>query len=399
MPAPSEHGAMPRQAWAMLALVYLSGLAAPLNQFKIPPVLPQLRSALGVNLSEAGLLMSIFSLVGVALALPSGALLNRIGLKAAGLLALLCLCVGSLAGSFAPDAARLLASRVVEGTGMCLMFVMAPAAIAQWFPSRHRGAAMGVWGSWVPVGAILMLNIAPAVGGSSWVPIWWAGALYAGVLLACFAAYFRVPPHSGPVEGCAPRRSWRQALKNRDVWLLGFVFCMQNVMFLSVSTFMPTFLQSFRGASAEGASLVTSSIMLCCAVTGALCGFVSDRIRSRRVLVALPLFLLTLLMLLPFRVGGGSVPVLMGVIGLITGIIPTAIFVLVQEVVEDKQDIGLSLGIVALGQNLGMFSGPALFGICVERFGWVAAGQLLIPFGLLGTVAALLLRRGGRLRP
>ncbi len=46
------------------------GLAAPLNQFKIPPAIHQITQAVGIGMAEAGLLMSIFSLVGIALALP-----------------------------------------------------------------------------------------------------------------------------------------------------------------------------------------------------------------------------------------------------------------------------------------------------------------------------------------
>jgi predicted MFS family arabinose efflux permease len=45
-------------------------LAAPLNQFKIPPAIHQITQAVGIGMAEAGLLMSIFSLVGIALALP-----------------------------------------------------------------------------------------------------------------------------------------------------------------------------------------------------------------------------------------------------------------------------------------------------------------------------------------
>jgi hypothetical protein len=46
-----------------------------------------------------------------------------------------------------------------------------------------------------------------------------------------------------------------------------------------------------------------------------------------------------------------------------------------------RRDIGISLAVVALGQNLGMFVGPALFGLCITRFGWVLAAEMFIPSG------------------
>jgi predicted MFS family arabinose efflux permease len=395
MQQPPAHDGRAGKAWGMLAVIYFAGLAAPFNQFKIPPVLHQLRLALGVNLAEAGLLMSIFSLVGVVLALPSGLLLGRIGTRATGILALVCLCAGSTAGGLAPDAGWLLASRALEGVGMCLIFVMAPAAIALWFPGRGRGAAMGVWGSWVPVGAILMLSLAPAVSAAAWGNPWWAGAGYALAMLACFALFFRAPAGA---EAPAPSGRWTgmlAALRNRDVWLLGLVFCTQNVMFLSVSTFMPMFLESTRGMSNEAASGVTGVIMLCCAISGAACGFISGRLPSRKPLIAAPMLVLMLLLLLPFRIGPEHMTALMVCIGLFTGLIPTAIFILVQEVCAGREEISMGLGVVALGQNLGMFAGPALFGAWVDSFGWVMAAQLLMPFGLVGFVAALFLRTPG----
>lgn len=391
---PSATTELPRGAWGILAVVYFSGLAAPLNQFKIPPAIHQITQAVGIGMAEAGLLMSIFSLVGIALALPSGLILQRLGLKATGVLALTCLCLGSLCGGFAPGAGFLLFSRIIEGIGMCLMFIMAPAALAVWFPPERRGTAMGVWGSWVPAGALLMLNLSPVLATRSWTPAWWLGAAYAAVMLLVFARFFRLPPQGEPRPApVAPDlRRLRALLANRDAWLLAAAFCSQNMMFLSVSTFMPVFLETVRGVPNHNASFITSIIMAGCAVSGALCGLVSEGLRSRRILITFPLLVLTLMMFLPFRADADVAPVLMGTLGFVTGFIPTAIFILVQETARDGRDIGISLAVVALGQNLGMFVGPALFGLCITRFGWVLAAEMFIPIGLLGFGAALLLR-------
>jgi MFS family permease len=51
---------------------------------------------------------------------------------------------------------------------------------------------------------------------------------------------------------------------------------------------------------------------------------------------------------------------------------------------------GIGLAVLALGQNLGMFIGPVLFGQLVEMAGWANAGYCLIPICLLGAVAGWL---------
>jgi len=59
-------------AWVILAVVMLAGVSAPLNQFKVPPVMPVLMERFQLDLSAAGMLMSIFAITGLALALPAG---------------------------------------------------------------------------------------------------------------------------------------------------------------------------------------------------------------------------------------------------------------------------------------------------------------------------------------
>src|SRR5262245_33977733 len=84
-----------RYAWVVLIVVFLASVAAPLNQFKVPPLMPVLMKAFSLNLSQAGWLMSIFALTGLILALPAGLILGRIGAKVTGLIALACVVAGA----------------------------------------------------------------------------------------------------------------------------------------------------------------------------------------------------------------------------------------------------------------------------------------------------------------
>jgi hypothetical protein len=46
--------------------------------------------------------------------------------------------------------------------------------------------------------------------------------------------------------------------------------------------------------------------------------------------------------------------------------------------------VGIGLGVAALGQNLGMYVGPLLFGTLLETTTWAVAGYSLIPVCLIG---------------
>jgi hypothetical protein len=53
---------------------------------------------------------------------------------------------------------------------------------------------------------------------------------------------------------------------------------------------------------------------------------------------------------------------------------------------------GIGMAVLMVGQNLGMFVGPATFGNLVEATSWITAGYLLIPVAIVGVIAGWLVR-------
>ena len=381
-------------AWVILAVVYLASVAAPLNQFKVPPIMPVLMQELGIDLAGAGSLMSVIALVGLILALPAGILLQRIGPRASGLLALGFMAAGAALGALAGSYNNLLASRVVEGVGIGLIGVIAPATIAMWFPLARQGVPMGIWATWVPVGSVLMYNLAPALAAArGWQAVWWLGAGFALVTMLLYALLMRRPPAAEQADGQGrPSLDLRAALANRDIWLLALAFACFNLALIGLATFYPTFLTEERGYPLSQAAFVASIATLVVLVSAPLAGVISDRIGSRRLVVAVPFLVLAVLFIFPFRVSGWQITAVMVVQGLAAGAIATATFAAAPEVMRKPQWAGLGLAVILIGQNLGQLIGPVLLGELIGRVGWVAAGYALIPVSLLGFASAWLVR-------
>lgn len=152
----------PRFSWFVLALLYLSAIVAPFSMFKVGVLAPALIPALGLDVSEVSVLMSLFNIAGFILAIPGGLLVAKMGAKRSILVSLAFTALGSLLGAFGTNFAFLCFTRVLEGAGLGLVAVCVPSAIAEWFPMRRRGLALGVFTTYVPDGPASCFGDFPA---------------------------------------------------------------------------------------------------------------------------------------------------------------------------------------------------------------------------------------------
>lgn len=376
----------------MLA-AYLAGIAVALNQFKVPPAMQVLIERLNVDMATGGWLMSSFAVAGVVLGIPAALVLGKLGPRAAGLIALGCTILGSAIGALAGDSNVLLIGRGVEGIGLGLIAVVAPAVISMWFPPGARGTPMGIWASWVPVGSFLMLNLAgPLLGSFDWQGIWWFGALFALVAFAVYAAVVRAP-EVAPGRPAESGAQLGKMLLNRSSWILALVFGTFNFAFLAYSTWAPSYFSQGLGLDPATASFNASLASLAVIPSTILAGWLLDRIRNRQLTLTLALLISGVLLIWSFQLGSASVVVpYMLVLGFVAGFVPTATFTLAPETAPSPQLAGLALGIVSVGQNLGMFFGPPLVGAIVANGQWEAGAIPLFSSIAVGVAASLLLQ-------
>ena len=176
-----------RSPWLILMVVLLAGIAAALNLFKVPPLMPLLMEDFRQTAGQAGLLMSVSAFTGLFLAIPSGFILQRLGYRTTGVMALFFVAVGAAAGAFSGGITTLLLSRLIEGAGLSLIAVTAPEIIALRFAPEKRGKAMGIWSIWMPIGSTAMLILAPLLTVRwGWRGVWTVGCCYTIVAGALF---------------------------------------------------------------------------------------------------------------------------------------------------------------------------------------------------------------------
>ncbi len=382
--------------WFILIIVLLVSMAAPLNQFKVPPVLPLLIEAFSLPPARAGLLMSIFAITGLILAFPGGFIYQKIGPRLTGFIALLTLIGGTALGLLSSHLTEMLIGRFIEGAGMSLMSILAPALIALWFDEGRRGRAMGIWAIWVPLGSTIMFLIAPflaAYGG--WQGVWLFAGFY--TLLITFLYFLLLKPSPTNLSakkeisftGESTPLKLSRVFLNRDLWLISLLFCCFNFVFIAFVTWVPTFLNQEQNISLTHAALTVSLVNLLSIVACPTSGWISDKLGSRKIFCLLPMLLMAFLFPLAFYLKGNNFFLLCATLGFVGGFIPPGVFAAAAELVQDRRLHGLVMAVVQIGQNAGMLFGPLVFGLVVEYGGgWEGAFWFLIPVSISGALAA-----------
>jgi MFS family permease len=385
-----------RKAWAVMLAAYLAGVAIALNQSKVPPAMQVLLQDLHMDMATGGWLMSAFAVAGIVLGIPAAFILIRLGPKLAGLIALGCTILGSIVGALATGSAMLLGGRVIEGIGLGLITVIAPTVISMWFPPEKRGMPMGIWASWVPVGSFIMYNLAGLLLRSfGWQSIWWFGALFALIAFVIYALVVSAPPTTDTAQERTPASngSFGRLLFNPNSWILALVFATFNFAFLAYATWAPTYFNQAFEVGVESASFYASLMSLAVIPSTIIAGWALDRFKHRHLILTVAMVVSGFLFLLSFQLNSvNAIVPYMLVLGLVGGFIPTATFTLAPETMPDPRFIGLALGIVSVGQNMGMFFGPPIVGSAIAGGNW-AAGILPLLISLaIGVVASIALR-------
>jgi MFS family permease len=409
---PNDISKTPGYAWVILFATYMATLALTLNWFKVPPVMTSLINEFNLSYAQANGTMSIFSIMGIILAIPAGYILTSFGIKKTGLFSVGAVTIGSVLGAIASTTTLLLIGRFIEGVGMGLIMVMAPFAISLWFPARKRALATGLWASCVGVGNIVPLIFAPSIMVAyGWQAVWWTGAAYSALAFILFAILFRMPKPEEMEAAPAPAAeeeeppSLAKGMANKDLWMISISFGIYNLVLLAMLSILPTFLETQRAFLLTldkgiflNASFVTAAIMLASIFTAPLGGYISDRLGKRKIMILIPYILMTVMFLYIFKVTGGMIPLYLFVFGIVGGPIATVLLAAVPEVARKVQFIGIGMAVAILGQQIGSFVGPLIFGKILDQSATVniaayaTAGYWMIPICVVGIIATLFIK-------
>ncbi len=381
-------------AWLGLVVLYLGLMSMGAMFHLVPPILPQVISDLGLTHGQGGILMALFALPGIFLSLGSGWLVDRYGARIMGSMGILLMGGATVALSRGDGFSMILWARLVTGVGAVVGVVAMQRMVTRLFQGRPLGLPMGISGSAVPLGIIVIYNAAgPLADRLGWrgVPLR-AGLVCVGVSIVFFLAGRLLfnRPRTDHASDSVMSESYRPD-GLRVIWIAGLIWFFINGAMTAFLTFAPDhYLELGFGSRDRG--LFTSLPMWCSASLGPVIGLLADRFGGKSFFIAGGMVLLTVcLVLVAFS---GATPLVLGLgLGAAMALVVTPLLSLPGEVLPPSHH-GRGFGILSTCANAGIFVAPPVAG-------WVRDGSggyfwpfvMMAGLALAGVLGAAVLRR------
>jgi EmrB/QacA subfamily drug resistance transporter len=173
-------------------IVSLALFMVVLDNLIVTVALPSIREDLGASLQQLEWTVNAYTLAFAVALIPGAAIGDRFGRKSTFLAGLALFTVSSAAAALAPGGSELIAARAAQGVGGAIVAPLTLTLLAEAFPPRRRGAALGIWSGISGMGVALGPLVGGAVvDGMSWQWIFWINVPLGIALLPAAALMLR----------------------------------------------------------------------------------------------------------------------------------------------------------------------------------------------------------------
>ena len=361
---------------------------------KVAPALPLQRAELGLTLVESGFIATAFNVMGGLAGILAGTMCDRYGYRRLGLTGLAILAFAGALGAMARDFPVLIATRFLEGIGFILFTVSGSALIASAAEGpRDRARALGLWAAYMPAGGGLALLVAPPVIAAwGWRGLWMVLALAAAASFALAARYAPSPKHGG----IASLRLLAESIARPGNIALAVLFAFYVSQWVSVMTWLPTFLVDERGATPSAAAFLTALMVLVNAPGNVAGGWLLSRgvRRGPMVIAASAIMALCSAGMLGPWLPDTARYLLCLVFSACAGVIPGAIFSGLPVHAKTPQHISTANGMALQTSQAGQFIGPIALAWLASRYGgWGATLWAMLAFAAGGALCGMAIAR------
>ncbi len=386
---------MNRSSWPRIWVAFIAGCIAAFQLGKTFASLALIIDELSLSLVQAGLILSLFSLIAAFAGAGFGLLSDRIGHVRMALTGLAVSAGGAFLGAIAPDIEVLLLSRLIEGLGFILAIVALPSLISRSASDRDRPLAMGLWGAFMPAGIGLSMIITPVlIDWHGWRGLWNDIGFIILAWGAILALTFRAAPTRAGIQ--LSTADFISSILRTGPLLVVTGFVCYSSLYQSLTAFLPTILVTdyavpFAQAARFGAIVVVGNI-----IGNVSAGWLIGRGFVPWKLLTVSFIAMGLCAMLVFATF--SEPVIKIVAGFLFsafgGMFPGTAFVLAARYSPSPSHMALMAGFMLQGAGIGQTIGPMMVSSVVEfSADWNSANLVVVVMAGIGLTCALLLRK------
>lgn len=370
---------IPHLRWWIVALIFGASVLNYIDRQTLSILAPTIQRDLKLSNEDYASVLNYFLVAYTVASLLSGRVVDKFGVRVSLALFVGWWSVANVLTGFARSAGSLGFFRFMLGLGEAGNWTAAPKAVADWFPARERGVAIGVYTLGATVGATLAPLIIVAI--ASW-HSWQAAFVLTGLaglawLIPWLWIYRRPDQHpwltdreraliaegasvSDPAAASGPGWGrWWQVFLRREVWLLIFGRMLTDPVWYFFQFWFAKYLYDARGLDQR--QLAVTWVVYLAADIGVLGGgFISGLLIKRRMAPSQSRLsvMLGCALLVPLAAVIPHVSSLWLVLalGMIAVFAHMAWLINLSALVVDivpKASLGFTFGVVATGSSLG----------------------------------------------
>ena len=222
-----------KNKWPSFFVIYFAAVTVSISQLKIVPIMNNISSSFNISMSQISWLMSVFTVAGVILAIPSAAILNYLGSKKLLLILMATLCIGNIIGAFTNSYYVLLISRAIEGISFAMIILVGVVLISDLFGDK-AGSTTGIFTTFAAVGSVIAMNLTlPVVNSLGLNSIWLVVAALSALSFILVALIIKEPDAKAENDDASSKKaSLAEAISNGSLWLVAICqFCVAFVLF------------------------------------------------------------------------------------------------------------------------------------------------------------------------
>jgi sugar phosphate permease len=285
---------MPRIRWLIIWLCFLGNAISYIDRANLSIATPMISGEMHIDPDTMGWVLSTFFWTYAVMQLPSGWIIDRIGVRISLTFAVAWWSLFTAATGLARGVWQFVAARLMLGLGESASLPSFTRTAFNWFPRAERGMACGIFNSGSTAGTALSLPLVTAlIAAVGWR---WAFGVTGAIGIAWAIAWWFIYRDPEQYRAIAPREvdallaeraappvatakiSWADLFRYRSIWglMLG-LFCLNFAIYFYI-TWFPSYLLQARGFSLKALGTVGMLPPVMAVVGNWLGGYVSDRL-------------------------------------------------------------------------------------------------------------------------